>query len=111
MAFLGMYWGEENNPARKAAPAPREPDYDRAPKRAIDPRTVEWANTRVSESHVQAYIANPNRYSDDGDPYVVIGTDGKARGHNGKHRATAAMRTGRKLRARVSDLRDGTGCK
>lgn len=50
-----------------------------------------------------------NRFkSDDGDPFVVIGREGVARGWNGKHRGTAAMRQGRTLRARVWDEREQT---
>jgi hypothetical protein len=102
-----FYWGEENNPSRQA-PArqtPTRPNYHRAPHRTIDPRTVKWANTPLDESAVREYERNPNRRSSDGDPFVVVGKDGVARGWNGKHRATAAMRQGRKLRVRFWDGR------
>ena len=99
-----FYWGEENNPAKSGAPESK-PNYHKAPKQTIDPRTVQWANTPVSEKHVRRYEVDPNRYADDGDPFVVIGRDGVARGWNGKHRAIAAMRQGRMLRARVWDGR------
>jgi hypothetical protein len=109
-----FYWGEEspNAPRNKTkkstgtpSPVYRKPNYNKAEKRWIDPHTVKWANTPVNETFVRAYEQNPNRRSDDGDPFVVVNKNGVAEGWNGKHRATAAMRQHRKLKVRYWDVR------
>ncbi|HEY2085497.1 MAG TPA: hypothetical protein VGH54_05610 [Mycobacterium sp.] len=79
--------------------------YDKARRQSMDPRKVKWANTPLSERHVQRYMRQPNRRSSDGDPFIVVGLDGVARGWNGKHRGEAARRQGRNLTARVHDER------
>lgn len=79
--------------------------YDKARRRQIDPSKVRWANTPINEKAVRSYMANPGKSSTDGDPFVVIGKDGVARGWNGKHRGEAARRQGRKVTARVHDER------
>ena|SRR5579884_1163339 len=89
-----FYWGERNGPNAR---------YHRAKKVWIDPHTVEWAGHKVNEKAVREYERNPNKPSDDGDPFVVRGKDGRLHGWNGKHRATAAMRQGRKLLVRLDE--------
>lgn len=79
--------------------------YDKARRQQVDPNKVRWANTPVNKRAVEAYRRNPNKSSTDGDPFVVIGKDGVARGWNGKHRGRAAQLDGRKLTARVHDER------
>jgi hypothetical protein len=79
--------------------------YDRARRQQVDPNKVRWANTPLSERHVQAYMRRPNKSSSDGDPFVVRRPDGTLEGWNGKHRGEAARRQGRKLTARVHDER------
>jgi hypothetical protein len=118
MAFLGLYWGEENNPKNKqrdeqSGGAPSTPDYDKAQKQWIDPAGVFWGHHQVNEQRVQQYMDDPNWSSfwndDQDDPYVVIRPDGTRIAYNGKHRATAAMRRGRQVRARVWDMRKPNG--
>jgi hypothetical protein len=110
-----FYWGEVNNPKNQKLPrnAPkgarvggyRKPNYHKAEKRWIDPHEVTWASTPLNEKAVQAYEENPDRWSDDGDPFVVVNEHGVVEGWNGKHRAVAAMRRGRKLKVRYWDVR------
>jgi hypothetical protein len=71
----------------------------------VDPNKVKWAGHKLNERAVSAYERNPNKRSTDGDPFIVIGKDGVARGWNGKHRGEAARRQGRKVTARVHDER------
>lgn len=82
-----------------------EYSYDKARPRWVDPSTVRWHDHPLSEKHVHAYEQDPNRTSTDGDPFIVIDTDGVARGWNGAHRAEAARRQGRLIKARVHDER------
>jgi hypothetical protein len=79
--------------------------YDRARRQQVDPNKVRWAGHKVNSRAVDEYRRNPNKRSTDGDPFIVVGKDGVARGWNGKHRGRAAQLEGRKLTARVHDER------
>ncbi|WP_028938250.1 hypothetical protein [Pseudonocardia spinosispora] len=113
---MGFFsWGEPTKQDTTKTPGHGRryatPDYDKAKKRWIDPRKVKWADTPVDEAWVRRYMQNPNLTRSvweggDGDPFVVVNKHGVAEGWNGKHRATAAMRQGRKLRVRYFDVRD-----
>jgi hypothetical protein len=82
--------------------------YGKARKQRLDPRDVRWHPHKLNEDAVAWYTKHPHkpyRGDSDGDPFVVIGRDGVARGWNGSHRAEAARRAGRKINARVHDER------
>lgn len=89
-----MGWLDWNTPEEKALKS------GKTRNRWIDPNKVRWEGHKVNEKAVQAYMRNPNHVpfmDGDGPPLVVL-RKGRLIGINGKHRAIAAMRTGRKLK-------------
>ncbi|MCI2424322.1 hypothetical protein MOQ72_43725 [Saccharopolyspora sp. K220] len=80
--------------------------WARQPVADVDPREVWWANTPVCRDAVEYYKRHPRGQFErehDGDPCVVRAGDGTLEGRNGKHRAIAAIETGRRLRVRLHD--------
>ena len=81
--------------------------WARQPIVDLDPRQVRWANTPVDRKAVEHYKRHPHRpynpADHDGDPCVVRAADGTLEGRNGKHRAIAAIETGRRLKVRLHD--------
>jgi hypothetical protein len=82
--------------------------WSRRPVAYLDPREVLWARTPVNRAAVEYYKRHPDgRYKwwdHDGDPCVVRAADGTLEGRNGKHRALAAIETGRRrLKVRLHD--------
>jgi hypothetical protein len=93
-----FYWGERNAPERRGTEW-----------REVDPRKVRWHHNDLNERAVKHYEQHPDQPYDgqSGDPYVVVDQRGRMHGRNGRHRAEAAARQGRRLRVRVRDERQG----
>lgn len=91
-----MGWLDWDTPEEKAL------KQGRTRERWIDPNRVRWDNHKVDEQAVEVYMRNPNKTTfldGDGLP-LVVKRKGRLIGINGKHRAVAAMRTGRQLKVR-----------
>ena len=72
-------------------------------RQRINPNKIIWHHHNLNEKAVQHYTKHPNKPYDSasGEVYVEIGKNGQMYGANGRHRAEAARRTGRKLEANV----------
>jgi hypothetical protein len=72
---------------------------------SVDPRKVQWHHDSINEKAVQHYMRHPNKPFDgqSGQVYIERGRDGRLYGANGRHRAEAARRTGRRLDVRIVD--------
>lgn len=70
---------------------------------SVDPRKVTWHHNDLNEKAVRHYMKYPNKPFDgeSGTPYVEVGKGGRMYGANGRHRAEAARRMGRKFEATV----------
>lgn len=77
--------------------------YDKARRQQIDPNKVRWHHNDLNEKAVRHYMKHPNKPFDgsSGEVYIEIGKGGRMYGANGRHRAEAARRTGRKFDAQV----------
>lgn len=76
--------------------------YDRARRQQVDPRGAH-TNHKLSAKHVEAYRNGAK--AGGAEPFLVIDENGRKYWANGAHRAEAARLNGKKVTARVHDVR------
>jgi len=72
-------------------------------RQRINPNKIIWHHDDLNEDAVAHYMEHPDKPydGDSGTVEIEIGKNGQMYGANGRHRAEAARRTGRKLEANV----------